>query len=564
MRLAALVLAVGGLALHAAWRPRLEERQVALGLVLPAEGGRGMAADVAVPTLALGALRGLAVDWLWLRSLTLRDLGRHYEARQIAEQICRLQPRLPEAWAYLGHDLAYNTSAAVADAQQRWRWIQNGIELLRDQGLRHNPGDPDLIFMIARIYQDKLGSVTDDHHEEYKRLHARLMDAILGEAAPVQLAAADASLEAAAAADPAVAELVQALRAADLEPADALLPPPGAPDSPERAALLAERGASPAWARAALAVRRERLQAQGFDPALMVELDQRYGGLDWRSVDSATALWAERGLRALKGDPKLARKRWTLQRTVTAALKNAMRRGRVELLEDGGIYLAPMPDVVEPLDRTFTEVIAEAKRVAGDRPPGETATAEEVEVAEAAATLVNNQLGAREGFLNEACLLLAEYGRDAASRRLFAVAQRDYPAAPLFQQDYDSWLKGVMLERFAEPGTFDTPVGMRQLLEGSWLKAYRALAHGQDEQYAGLDRLARASIKRWDAWLRTQVAEEPDVFRRLGVDAETVRRRALHVAARGLTPGLRLRLSQRTGLSVEELLHPPEGDGAPR
>ena len=43
--------------------------------------------------------------------------------------------------------------------------------------------------------------------------------------------------------------------------------------------------------------------------------------------------------------------------------------------------------------------------------------------------------------------------------------------------------------------------------------------------------------------------------------SEAIRRRALHVAARGLTPGLRLRLSQRTGLTVEELLHPPEGEG---
>ena len=37
-------------------------------------------------------------------------------------------------------------------------------------------------------------------------------------------------------------------------------------------------------------------------------------------------------------------------------------------------------------------------------------------------------------------------------RLVFAVAQRDYADAPLFRQDYDSWLKGVMLERFADPG----------------------------------------------------------------------------------------------------------------
>lgn len=159
--------------------------------------------------------------------------------------------------------------------------------------------------------------------------------------------------------------------------------------------------------------------------------------------------------------------------------------------------------------------------MAGDRPPGEDATADEVDVAEAAATLVNNQLGAREGFLNESILLLAEDGCDQASRRLFAVAQRDYPhVPPLPPRTTTAGSRGSCLERFADPGTFESPVGMRQLLEGSWLKAYRALAHGQDEQFGGLDRLARASVKRWDAWLRTQAAEEPDVFRRLGVDAE--------------------------------------------
>ena len=37
--------------------------------------------------------------------------------------------------------MAYNISVKFKDFPDRWRWVERGIELLRDEGLRYNPDD---------------------------------------------------------------------------------------------------------------------------------------------------------------------------------------------------------------------------------------------------------------------------------------------------------------------------------------------------------------------------------------------------------------------------------------
>lgn len=550
-----LLAGVLGLAGQALLRPRLEARQVEAGVVIPSDDQDGLAADMALGVLALGAFRGLVVDYLWLRSIHFRERGRVYEARQVAEQICRLQPRLPDVWAFLGHDLAYNVAAAVPEGEARWRWILNGVELLRNQGLRYNPGDPDLAFMLARIYQDKVGTTADDFHMLYKLRHAELMEQALGDTPLAELAAAPAFE--ALAADPSAATLLARLAALGIE----------GPAAVARAAAsddVAPLRADPAWPRVVAAARAQLLrEEQRMDPARMLTLDRRYGPLDWRGCDAATVYWADVGLEgALRRERH--RQAYALRRTIHAALKNAVRRGRVERLGEG-VFLAPQPELVFQVDAYLREGIEEAAAVARDLEPradqGRLSPREE-ERLDAAVIFERNQRSAREGFLCEAIVLLAEYGREADARRAHAIARRDFPDAPLLRLSYDDFVLRVFAQRFVAAGVYESQAGMAQLLEGTWVRAYQALATGQDDHYRGLEALALASQRRWEAYLAG--LDEPDARARLGLRYDDLRRRSLRTAAAGLPTLLQERLAERLGLEREALLRgdlPPPAEG---
>ena len=95
---------------------------------------------VAVGT-AIGALRGIIVDYLWLKAGIQKEKGLFYEAMADARLITKLQPRFGEVWGFQGHNMAYNISVLTDTPAERWEWVHAGIDLVRDEGLRYNPND---------------------------------------------------------------------------------------------------------------------------------------------------------------------------------------------------------------------------------------------------------------------------------------------------------------------------------------------------------------------------------------------------------------------------------------
>ncbi len=126
--------------------------------------------SLAFATAAMGAFRGLVVDILWMRADKLKDDGQFFDARQLAEWITKLQPRFAAVWEFQAWNMAYNISVAIPATQpeQRWRWVKNGYELLRDEGIPLNPKSIQLYRELSQIFQHKLGGVSDDAHEYYK------------------------------------------------------------------------------------------------------------------------------------------------------------------------------------------------------------------------------------------------------------------------------------------------------------------------------------------------------------------------------------------------------------
>jgi hypothetical protein len=172
-------------------------------------------------------------------------------------------------WAHQAWNITYNVSRTFERHQDRWLWVRSGIELLRDDGLRYNPGEPDLYRELAWFFQDKIGSPTDDAHRYFKTRWAEEM-----------------------------ADL--------LEPRpdwDALIQPT-TDEARSRATRLRE--------------------AYKLDPARLREVDTLYGPFDWRLPEAHAVYWAAEGIRHAPRRDVLP-----LRRVIWQAMNAAFLRGRL-------------------------------------------------------------------------------------------------------------------------------------------------------------------------------------------------------------------------------------------
>lgn len=131
--------------------------------------------------IAMGAFRGLFVNWLWIRATNLKQEGKFFEAIQLAEAITRLQPRFPRVWAFHAWNMAYNISVATHTADERWQWVKEGIELLRNEAIPRNPNNILLHKELAWIFIHKIQGFADDANHFYKERVANEWTIILGE-----------------------------------------------------------------------------------------------------------------------------------------------------------------------------------------------------------------------------------------------------------------------------------------------------------------------------------------------------------------------------------------------
>src|ERR1017187_6215288 len=76
--------------------------------------------------------------------------------------------------------MAYNISVKFKDFSDRWRWLNGGIELLRDEGLKYNPNDVLIYRELAWFFQHKVGANLDDANVYYKRQWATQMAEVFG------------------------------------------------------------------------------------------------------------------------------------------------------------------------------------------------------------------------------------------------------------------------------------------------------------------------------------------------------------------------------------------------
>ena len=343
--------------------------------------------SLAFATVAMGAFRGLVVEILWMRADRLKEEGLFFDARQLAEWITILQPRFAAVWDFHAWNMAYNISVAVPAEQwqERWKWVRNGYELIRDKGIPMNPRSIILYRSLAWIFQHKMGHVNDDCHRHYKRELALAMRPLLGESPTNQdfeaLIGAPGELSEVVA-DAAVAQFV-----ADLKAADKMFDV-GVADLVTRYIELRQDPAKSASAfavidryRGAAALAKFDLFARAYtlknvwklDPAFMHEMNNLYGRtqiddpnehlpLNWEHPDSHAIYWACLGLKVASKPGTYSIDEKNTDRIVFHGLAELYRHGNLILYPVPGqlptVFLRPDLQMFDSCDKAWRQRIA--------------------------------------------------------------------------------------------------------------------------------------------------------------------------------------------------------------
>lgn len=285
--------------------------------------------------IAMGAFRGLFVNILWIRANELKEEGKYYEAVDLARAITRLQPRFPQVWAFHAWNMAYNISVTTNTETERWNWVSQGIDLLRMEGVKHNPTDMVVHKELAWLFLHKVQAFADDAHWYYKLQLAGQWHELLGpppmpepgnntrdariarfEAWLQPIVEAPETLDEVIEENPKVGELVDRLISLDIDPtAQQVLKtttrvrmarasavwPELRDSSDQRFRDTTELIHNPEYAEALedlLAFTRRKVLIEDFnmEPRRMLRYTSTYGPLDWRHPAAHALYWGQKGV----------------------------------------------------------------------------------------------------------------------------------------------------------------------------------------------------------------------------------------------------------------------------
>jgi len=314
---------------------------------------------VVFTTVAMGSFRGLVADLLWLRADSLKTKQSYYEMVQLAQWITDLQPSFSGATAFLAWNMAYNISVTCSDFGDRWRWVNEGIKLLRDKAIDYNPDDPKLYKELAWIFEHKLGNVMDDANLYYKNRLAVEMDSIFGPRPDWErMAAAPVGKKAFLKLYPEGENghrLWTLLAGAGFPDYDRLYAGFGisAPELPAavRSALAGEpalRDELVNYLRAELLRDRCRL-----DSRKILGFNRKYGEMDWRVPESQAIYWATESI--LRNPDK---RDINADRMITHALYESFKAGKILTVDERNfetMIVIPNLALVDAVYKTYTD-----------------------------------------------------------------------------------------------------------------------------------------------------------------------------------------------------------------
>ena len=412
---------------------------------------------VAFTTVALGSFRGLVADWLWLRSMKMQEEGNYFEMFQLASWIVKLQPRFTGATAFLAWNMAYNISVNFSDYEDRWRWVQRGIELIRDEALFYNPGDPELFKELGWIYQHKVGQDLDDANRYYKTQMAMELMTVLGGYPPdwVALSASPVDEKDLLRELENPQTLQGALEANELTFSELEKQFREDGEFPEAIGeALAEAGIRQP---VALTLRhRWLLDEYKLDPQFIQALNADYGDLDWRLPEAHAIYWARRG-REVAGEELSI----SCDRMIFQSLNHAFKRGRLIFLKDIQ-YLETTPNV------SLVDAVEASYQLALDRYEGKGVKA------------------GYENFLIDATVILYTFGQREKAAEYFRKGRVEY-GRDKFAPNLDEFVLTQLTEDISM-ASYDQA---QSAVQGYLFQACHSLATAQFERANTYETIAR-------------------------------------------------------------------------
>ena len=427
---------------------------------------------VAFTTMALGGFRGIIADFLWFRAMGLQDEGKYFEMVQLASWIMKLQPKSTATAGYLAWNMAYNISVTYSLPEDRWRWVNKGLELYYE-ALHYNPNDPVLFKELGWIFQHKLGNILDDAQRYYKWQMAREMLQILGKHYPdwIKFAQFPATEKEFLSKLKNPADFQQKIETAGFNNLNLLY-----------ASFRDSGGFMPDRLVKAMTKEPETLELlTGFfrvkwlydrfmlEPARIMKINETYGELDWFLPESFAIYWAVLGL---ERSPK--HKSIDCSRMITQSLQVTFTNGRMLYpgKEPGmDFLLIPNLAVVDAVQQSYVSAMEENPDVLSFR-------------------------HAYQNFMSRAVLTLFSYGHYDKAREYYNTIRKKYNRGhkaghlPFEQFVYEEWKEEIK------------DVGFKQahdLISGMVLKACILLAYGDTTAAESHLRMAEICYNRYNA-----------------------------------------------------------------
>ena len=357
---------------------------------------------VAFTTVALGSFRGILADFLWLRAASLQDKGNYFEMVQLADWIQKLQPRFAGAASYLAWNMAYNISVTCSNREDRWRWVNEGVKLLR-KSLEYNPEDANLYKELGWIFQHKMGNVLDDAHQLYKnRLAISMMHLIGTNPDWKKLAKAPADYKAFLEKYPETPEnpFWKALKDSGIESYDALYEDFKKASTLPKAFVTALNNpkltlAIDDYFRVQWLYDEFKLKAK-----VVEEINADYGALDWRLPEAQAIYWATMGLRMTPSHKDIS-----CERMITQSLFAAFKSGSVMMIDTKNydtIVCMPNFNVIDSVLRVYHEAYLNNDKQSSFR-------------------------SAKLNFMKDAIVLLYSYGNFSKSKEYYKKLRKEEP-----------------------------------------------------------------------------------------------------------------------------------------
>ena len=458
--------------------------------------------SLAFATVAMGAFRGLIVDILWMRADTLKEEGKFFDAKQLAEWITMLQPRFAAVWDFHAWNMAYNISVAIPNTQpeERWHWVKNGYELLRDRAIELNPNSILLYRSLAWIFQHKIGGITDDVHRYYKRELALSMRAYLGEnptnayfeSLAKQPDTFDELLK-----DESVLSFIEALQKADdtftdkNTLVDNYLTLRQTPDRFKKEAfeVIDVYRTTTALERFDLFAKAWKLRHEWkFDIAFMQELNETYGPvaindpndrmpLNWEHPATHAMYWGALGLKKAGRPEQYRIDEKNTDRIVFHSLQMLYRNGKVVLYDvpdqKSSIYLLPDLRMFESCDEFWVKIIDKYESFEGGNPKA--------------------VKGGHKNFLENAVLLFYQAGHRKKAARLYRRLQTEHRIDPqgLERKEYTVPFMSFVRNRLKEELQGISIQDAVEFIVSVLREGYFLYAIHEDDEAAGRENMAQ-------------------------------------------------------------------------